>query len=179
MERQLEVLIIEDDDGIRDILKGMLYTFGVHNVLEAVNGNEALEFIEDDNTKIDVIFCDWNLPQISGAAILKKIRSSKHKLPFIMITGRNDLDSVTEAKKLGATAYIAKPFSMKDIKSKLEFAVGEAPTQVDNTKPQAPNVPETTANSLDELERLAVLKEKGHLSEEEFETEKKKLLGYG
>jgi len=178
---KLKILIIEDDNDVRDILKGMLYTFGIQNIFEAANGNEALEFIDDNNTEIDVIFCDWNLPMVSGLEILKKVRSSGNKTPFIMITVRKDLDSVTEAKKLGATAYISKPFSMKEIKSKLQLAIGETPSQTDNTKTQpSQNVSKAaTSDPYDELERLAVLKEKGHLSEEEFETEKKKLLSTG
>ena len=92
------------------------------------------------------------------------------------MTARKDIDSVNEAKALNVTAYISKPFSVEQIRSKLQFVVEQISSETGNTKAQAPNVANAMAHPLNELERLAVLKEKGHLSEEEFEIEKKRLL---
>ncbi len=172
----LKILIIEDDHDVREVLKGMLYTCGIKHISEAANGNDALKFIEDNNVEIDIIFCDWNLPAVSGLEILKKVKSASYDFPFIMMTARKDIDSVNEAKALNVTAYISKPFSVEQIRSKLQFVVEQISSETGNTKAQAPNVANAMAHPLNELERLAVLKEKGHLSEEEFEIEKKRLL---
>ena len=58
---------------------------------------------------------------MSGMAFCKQIRSEHFTVPFLMVTGRNDLSSVIAAKEGGVSSYIAKPFSLKELKEKIAF----------------------------------------------------------
>ena len=54
---------------------------------------------------------DWNLPHVSGLELLRQIRASDPDLPFLMVTGASDRESVIVAKENGVTGYLAKPYS--------------------------------------------------------------------
>ena len=104
-----------------NLVKNMLKDFGLTQVYTAKNGVEALDFmgIADGDEAVDVILCDWNMPRLSGLDVLKQIRTCDPDLPFLMITGNADKDSVVEAKTYGVTGYIKKPFSADQLRKKL------------------------------------------------------------
>ena len=114
--QQLKVLIVEDQAEARGMLKNMLSLIGVHQIFEASDGKEALNFIDDAFDFIDMIICDWNMPQMDGAELL---RSTGEQIPFLMITGRGDKESVMHAKQHGVNGYIRKPFSSIQLEAKL------------------------------------------------------------
>lgn len=116
---KLKVMIVEDDHSVLTTLRVMLTEIGIHQVFEASDGDTARQLIDIDADSIDVIVCDWNMPNFTGIELLEHIRSKHINIPFLMITGRNDASSVMEAKKKGVTAYIRKPFTMKDLETKL------------------------------------------------------------
>ena len=115
----LKVLIVEDQDDARAELRDMLVELGVAEVFEAGNGTEAMNFIDTAFDFINLVVCDWNMPEMSGVDFLREIRSIDRSLPFLMVTGRSDVESVTAAKKHGVTAYIRKPISSKQLEAKL------------------------------------------------------------
>ena len=65
------------------------------------------------------------MPHKNGANFLQDLRSKHPTLPFIMITGRADVNSVTDAVNYGVTAYIRKPFTLNELESKIKFALKE------------------------------------------------------
>jgi two-component system chemotaxis response regulator CheY len=88
---------------------------------------EAMVFTDNAMDMIDVVICDWNMPKLSGIDLLRQMRSVYPDVPFLMITGRSDVESVSMAKASGVTAYIRKPFSsgasevkLRVIKSKMD-----------------------------------------------------------
>lgn len=116
---KLRVLIVEDQMDMRSIIRNMLTEMGMTQIFEATDGREALTFTDMAQDMIDVIICDWNLPKLAGIDVLKQLRSVNPDLPFLMLTGRGDLQSVTEARASGVTAYIRKPFSPAQLEVKL------------------------------------------------------------
>ena len=76
-------------------------------------------FTDNAMDMIDIVICDWNMPKLSGIDLLKQMRSVYPDVPFLMITGRSDMDSVSLAKSSGVTAYIRKPFSPAHLEIKL------------------------------------------------------------
>jgi DNA-binding response OmpR family regulator len=117
----LKILIVEDQQEARAMLRNMLAELGVTQIFEAPDGREALNFIDSAFDFINLIICDWNMPKMSGVELLRQLRTVDPGMPFLMITGRGDLDSVVEAKTSGVTGYIRKPFSHKQLEAKLRI----------------------------------------------------------
>lgn len=119
----IKALIVEDQAEARVMLKDMLSDMGVTQIFESKDGREALNFIDAAFDFVDVIVCDWNMPSLNGVELLRQIRTVFPDLPFLMVTGRNDIDSVIEAKSSGVTAYISKPFSSAQLEAKLRIVL--------------------------------------------------------
>lgn len=115
----LGVLCVEDSQEMRKILQGMLTDIGIHQVFMAKDGVEALLFLGDCGDMIDMVLADWNMPFMDGAELLRQVRSADPDVPFVMITGRADKESVLEARNSGVSGYIAKPFSAEQLEKKL------------------------------------------------------------
>jgi two-component system, chemotaxis family, chemotaxis protein CheY len=115
----LYILIIEDDDQVRTSLRYILQAFGVRHVFEARNGTEGMHFLNSSTIKLDAVLCDWNMPCISGLTLLQSVRDAHNDLPFLMISGRNDMESVIQAKQAGVSAYLPKPINPGQLESKL------------------------------------------------------------
>lgn len=119
----LRILIVEDQAESRSMLKNMLVERGITQIFEARDGREALDFIDSAFDFIEIVICDWNMPKISGVELLRQLRTVDPDLPFLMITGRSDMESVIEAKASGVTGYIRKPFSPVQLEEKLKVIV--------------------------------------------------------
>jgi two-component system chemotaxis response regulator CheY len=117
--KSLHVLIVDDQKIARDVLRDMLHELGVNTILEAKDGTEALALTEGPGTQVHLLICDWNMPGMTGLELLQKVRGAAGTQPFLMVTGRNDLESIMDAKKFGVTAYILKPFSLADLEDKI------------------------------------------------------------
>lgn len=85
-------------------------------VREAANGREALEVIEAEKTAVTLVLADWNMPEINGLELLKRLRQNPalSSLVVIMVTTETELDQMAAALEAGANEYIMKPFT-KDI----------------------------------------------------------------
>ncbi len=117
----LKILIVDDQAEARVMLKEMLSEIGVTQIFESKDGRQALEFVDTAFDFVDIIVCDWNMPGLSGVQLLRQIRSADPNIPFLMVTGRDDMDSVLEAKSSGVTAYIRKPYSSAQLEAKLRI----------------------------------------------------------
>ncbi len=116
---KLKILLVDDQPDMRSIVRGMLSDMGITQIFEASDGKEAMTFSDAAIDMIDVVICDWNMPKMTGIDLLRQMRSVLPDIPFLMLTGRGDLDSVAEAKSCGVTAYIRKPFSPANLEIKL------------------------------------------------------------
>jgi len=115
----LKILIVEDQDDVRKLIQDMLEDMEVAKTFEAKDGQQAFEFIDAAFDFVDLIICDWNMPEMTGLELLQQIRTTDQNVPFLMVTGRMDMDSVVQAKNSGVTAYIAKPFSPVQLETKI------------------------------------------------------------
>lgn len=120
----LRLLVVEDQPEARTILRGMLADIGISQICETGDGLRALGIISSAPDLIDVIFCDWNMPSMSGVDLLRRIRAMDLAIPFFMVTARRDSASMLEAKKAGVTAILQKPYSPSQIESKLRIVAG-------------------------------------------------------
>ena len=122
----LKVLIIDDTHEARVMLKNMLSEISITQVFEASGGRDGMRFIDTAFDFIDIVLCDWNMPEMNGLALLRQLRSVDADFPFLMITGRGDYTSVTEAKGAGVSGYILKPYSMAQLEAKLRIMATRA-----------------------------------------------------
>jgi CheY-like chemotaxis protein len=120
---KLGVMVVDDQAAARGLLKKMLKEMKIDQVFEAPSGRNALALIDSAPEMVDIILCDWNMPSMSGLDFLRQVRSVGLDIPFLMITGRADKESIIEAKDAGVSAYIAKPFSKAQLEAKLRVVV--------------------------------------------------------
>lgn len=114
----MKVLIVDDSQIMRKIIAGVLKKLNVNDILEAVNGQEAVDAVVEHND-IGLILMDWNMPVIDGLEAVKMIRASGKKVPIVMCTTEAEKEKVIEAIKAGSNDYLVKPFNSKDIQAKL------------------------------------------------------------
>lgn len=115
----LTVLVVDDESSVTRLVRMMLSDMGVTQVFTAKNGKEALDLLGEFQENVDIVICDWNMPNISGIDLLKQIRTVDLDLPFLMLTARADVASVKDARDFGVTDYLRKPFSSETLKKKL------------------------------------------------------------
>ncbi len=120
---RIKVLVVEDDQNTMLLIKRMLLDLGVVNIFTSDNGADALHLLGsfDGQDLVNVVLCDWKMPHMTGLDVLKQIRTCDPDMPFLMITGNADVDSVIEAKAYSVTGYIKKPFSMEVLRKKLRI----------------------------------------------------------
>jgi len=115
------ILIVDDEDGIRLILKIMLISHG-HTIEEASDGQEAFEKLESGF--FDIVISDIRMDRLDGRGLLKKIKEHDIACPVVFITAFASTESVVDALHLGAVDYIVKPFEEHDVKVAVERALG-------------------------------------------------------
>ena len=120
----LKVLIVDDQQSMRGLTRHCLREIGVSQVTDAKSGEEALKVLSEKN--FDLIISDWNMDGISGLELLTKIRENPiiKKLPFIMATGERNKAQVKLAIDAGVNNYIVKPFSVADLRKRVEAVLG-------------------------------------------------------
>lgn len=117
-----KVLIADDSDAIRLVLKDIL-SIGEHEVLaEAVDGAEAVDFYKEHSPEI--LLLDLAMPKKDGLTVVKEVIEHDSNAKIILITASDDQKVINECLKCGATSYISKPFDfnsvLKTIKEILE-----------------------------------------------------------
>lgn len=120
----LKVLLVDDQNDSRALLRTFLGELGVTQIFEASNGREALQFMDAAFDFVNIVVCDWNMPKMTGVELLRQLRTVDPEMPFLMISGRCDFDSVVEAKEAGVSGYIRKPFSPAQLEIKLRTMMG-------------------------------------------------------
>ncbi|MDH5445147.1 MAG: response regulator [Gammaproteobacteria bacterium] len=133
MSKLPKIMIADDMQMMRRLLKSSLLKAGFADITEAINGEELLTKL--DEQKFDLIICDWDMPKMSGYDALQFIRKhDAHKnIPFVMVTAVADSEKVKQAIQMGINDYIIKPIKpehfvdkVKNVLSKLDVAVPAA-----------------------------------------------------
>ena len=118
----MNVLIVDDSMIMRNIVKNTLISLKISdiNFFEAPNGMDAYYLLESE--KIDLLLLDWNMPNLNGIELVKKLRKNeKYKsLPIIMVTSEAAKYNVIEAIKEGVDDYLTKPINEKKLYEKIK-----------------------------------------------------------
>ena len=118
-----KALVVDDSRAVRMILARTLRELGFE-VQEAANGREALEVIETEKTGVTLVLADWNMPEINGLELLKRLRQKPElsALVVVMVTTETELDQMAAALEAGANEYVMKPFTKDVLVEKLQLA---------------------------------------------------------
>lgn len=128
---RLSVLLVEDSSFIRSLLVNSLKILGVGTVITKDHGGEAIDFlklVQKDPMKagvmsIDIVMTNWEMSPVDGMMLLRWLRRHKDStdrfMPIAMISGFSEKARVEEARELGVTEFLSKPFTIKGVCDKL------------------------------------------------------------
>ncbi|MFZ8932390.1 MAG: response regulator [Bacteriovoracaceae bacterium] len=120
----IKILIVDDKQTMRKIIKGMLRDLGYSDITISNNGALAwteLQEASQNGKPFEFIISDWSMPEMNGLELLKKIRSDDayKTTPFLMITAEAEQSKVLLAVKAGVSNFIVKPFTTKILSEKI------------------------------------------------------------
>ena len=115
----MKAIVIDDSRAIRMVIRNILREVGFE-VLEAGNGREALEVLEESGD-VDLALVDWNMPEMNGLEFVKALRANQEykDLPVCMVTTETEMSRMVEALEAGANDYLMKPFAKDALLEKL------------------------------------------------------------
>lgn len=128
MEEKVSVLVIDDEEHIRDIVAYNLRADGFEVYL-AENGRDGLQIAAEK--KPDLVLLDWVMLETSGLEVLTSLKSdqSTNSIPVFMLTAKDMYDDVNTAVNMGADSYIAKPFDPTQLGKTIRARLGKYITQ--------------------------------------------------
>ena len=121
----LRVMIVDDDNGMRTLMRRTLERMGFSQIYTAKDGSEGLQLARSQRP--DIILSDYDMPNMHGLQFLKAVRDEPGlaKTAFVMLSGVANDRVIERAGELGANSVIAKPFLAADLKQRLEALVHE------------------------------------------------------
>lgn len=150
-----KVLIAEDEASIREFIVINLKRSG-YDVVEAENGDEAINKYEEENGNIDVAVLDIMMPLKDGLEVCKYLRAKSSKIGIIMLTAKTqEMDKVT-GLLVGADDYVTKPFSPSELMARVDAVYRRVSIMNENEKAAVANSDLTTVGdfSLDYRDRI-------------------------
>jgi len=132
-------LVADDFSTMRKIVKKVLDELGYKNVVEAVDGKNALEVINESlksGQPIEFVISDWNMPNMQGIDLLRACKADPNfkSLPFMLVTAESEQAQILEAAKAGVSEYVIKPFNAATLKAKIERVYAKVQAQQQQKK---------------------------------------------
>jgi two-component system chemotaxis response regulator CheY len=127
IDTSLKVLVVDDMSTMRRIVKNVLKQIGFSDMVEAENGQDALNKLRAAGD-FGLVVSDWNMPVMQGIDLLRAVRADaelKH-LPFLMVTAEAQKENIIEAVQAGVSNYVVKPFTAEALQGKLEKIFGKS-----------------------------------------------------
>lgn len=120
----IRALVVDDQQTIRSLVRAGLKDIGIHNIEDAVDGEDALRLLL--SARFNLIISDFNMPKLDGLGLLRAVRMTPQlkSIGFIMLTGRADTDLVQRAQQFGVNNYLVKPFTVATLRDKIEQVYG-------------------------------------------------------
>lgn len=117
---KMKILVVDDFSTMRRIIKNLLKQLGYENIEEAEDGLQAYSKLK--NGGYSFVVSDWNMPNMDGLDLLKKVRSDPElkDLPILMVTAEAEKEKVVTAIQAGVNNYVVKPFTGEILKEKMD-----------------------------------------------------------
>src|ERR1700677_1152153 len=117
----LKILIVEDNQHMRSLLRSLLNSVGIREIVEASNGTSALESLRE--RKCDLILSDLAMKPMDGLEFSRKVRTAANSpnpfVPIIMMTGHTEKHLVVAARDAGITEFLVKPITAQSLFSRI------------------------------------------------------------
>lgn len=128
----ITVLVVDDESRMRKLIKDFLKQKN-YNILEAEDGEKAIQIFAEAKDKIKLILLDVMMPKLDGWSVLRQIRQES-KVPIIMLTARGEEQDELFGFELGVDEYISKPFSPKILVARVEAIIKRVYDESENEK---------------------------------------------
>jgi DNA-binding response OmpR family regulator len=112
-----KILVVDDDQHIRELVRLFLEEAGIDQVLEAENGREALELVESE--KVDMVILDIMMPEMDGWDLCRELRRY-YEMPLLMLTAKGETRQVVKGFELGTDDYLVKPFEPAELVARVK-----------------------------------------------------------
>lgn len=121
-EKIKRVLIVDDMAMMRKVVQKFCAENGMTNVATANDGVQAWALLSNPNESFDLVISDWNMPNMTGTELLKKVRADERlkNTAFLMVTAEQDKSQIDELKTLGVTGYLSKPFTGEQFQERMK-----------------------------------------------------------
>lgn len=119
------ILLVEDQDEVRSVARRILMTNG-YQVLEARNGLEALELLQDNEGAVDLVLTDAVMPQMGGPDLVRALRVKRPLLPVVIVSGYTNHELITYGANELDVPFLAKPFRADDLLRTVRKAIAPA-----------------------------------------------------
>lgn len=118
-------LCVDDQVSMLRLLRHAFNQLGVRNIIDATSAAEALAILAEK--PVDIVTLDWNMPGMDGLTLFKAIRQTEkgRNLPIIMVTANSEESHVKAAIAAGVRLFLRKPITVKDMKLRVEAALGK------------------------------------------------------
>jgi CheY-like chemotaxis protein len=123
------IMIVDDEEPIRDLLKELLEPLG-YTMIEAADGTEAIERYRERSHTIDLVILDIGLPGMTGDQVLSELRRIDPGSSVIVASGYLDAPRKAELERLGVTTFIQKPYTLKELGSAIRQTLDDALAKV-------------------------------------------------
>lgn len=150
------VLVVDDEDGIRQALTRFLTRLG-YQVSAAANAKEALERLAADHPQ--AMLCDIRMPETSGVELLPKVLAQDPDLAVMMLTAIDEPRTAVECLKLGAYDYLIKPVDLEELELSLQHALRQRQLEMDRRELEQWLAREVAVRTRDLEERTAAIEE--------------------
>ena len=130
--KDITVLVVDDESRMRKLIKDFLMQKN-YNILEAEDGEKALQIYQEEKEKIKLILLDVMMPKLDGWSVLRQIRLES-KVPIVMLTARGEEQDELFGFELGVDEYIAKPFSPKILVARVEAIIKRVYSEEESTE---------------------------------------------
>jgi two-component system chemotaxis response regulator CheY len=147
----MRILLVDDSKTMRNIQKAVLTQLGYTDLIEAVDGQDAL--LKASSDRPGLMLVDWNMPNMDGVTFVRAWRETDRTTPIIMVTTEAERGRVIEAIKAGVNNYVVKPFTPEMLKARIEDTLRRI--RPASTTPSTPTT--STSSSLPPLPSLPPL----------------------
>ena len=118
---QKQILIVEDNELNRAMLSEILSDS--YKVLEAENGKDALDILEQNRDDIHLILLDIMMPKLDGLSVLRKMRNKNENTPVLLLTAKDSVEDRVKGLDAGANDYLVKPFAFEELLARVRVLV--------------------------------------------------------
>ena len=117
-----KILVVDDEAEVREVIKLQLEHNKGLNVLEAVDGQDAIDILKsgDNMVNVGVILCDIRMPRVNGVECIQFIREQAPGIPIVVVTGYPDAELATDLLEKGVKDYLVKPVEREKLLAVVE-----------------------------------------------------------